>query len=99
MSKKAAMPDAEGEKFALGTAAEQAPWQEEFHRIIAEARDGAPGPDTADPSRNIGLRLPRNDVLYKVRGRAKYAANISLDGMLHGAFARSPHACARNPLG
>ena len=95
MSKKAAMPDAEGEKFALGTAAEQAPWQEEFHRIIAEARDGAPGPDTADPSRNIGLRLPRNDVLYNVRGRAKYAANISLDGMLHGAFARSPHACAR----
>jgi CO/xanthine dehydrogenase Mo-binding subunit len=93
MNEKACM--GEGEKFALGTAEEQAPWQDEYHRIVAAARARAPGLDAADPSRSIGLRLPRHDVLYKVRGRARYAANITLDGMLHGAFARSPHACAR----
>ncbi len=93
MSGKAGMAEGEGEKFALETAEEQAPWQDAYHRIVAEAR--GPGPGAADPSRAIGLRLPRNDVLYKVRGRAKYAANITLDRMLHGAFARSPHACGR----
>ena len=40
------------------------------------------------------MRLARNDTLYKVRGRARCAANLSPEGMLHCRFVRSeyPHA-------
>ena len=88
----------EGEKFALGTPEEQAHWQNEYYRIVSEAADRTPGDEgeafDGDGSW-VGMRLPRNDALYKVRGRARYAANLSPDGMLHCRFVRSEHPHAR----
>ena len=88
----------EGEKFALGSVDEQAYWQAEYARIVNDVREraqGEIGEDEINKARTLGLRLPRADVLYKVRGRARYAANVSMDGMLHARFVRSPHPHAR----
>src|SRR5262245_18276093 len=43
----------------------------------------------------IGTRPIRHDGVDKVTGRAKYGADISLPGMLHGKVLRSPYAHAR----
>ena len=43
----------------------------------------------------IGTRPIRHDGVDKVTGRAKYGADITLPGMLHGKVLRSPHAHAR----
>ncbi|MFV0382393.1 xanthine dehydrogenase family protein molybdopterin-binding subunit [Paracoccus sp. (in: a-proteobacteria)] len=43
----------------------------------------------------VGTRPLRPDGLDKVTGRARYGADFSLPGMLHGAVVRSPHAHAR----
>ena len=43
----------------------------------------------------VGSRPIRHDGYDKVTGRARYAADISLPGMLHGKVLRSPHAHAR----
>lgn len=43
----------------------------------------------------IGKRLARPDSLAKAVGDAKYVADMSLPGMLHGKILRSPHAHAR----
>ena len=43
----------------------------------------------------IGTRPIRHDGLEKVTGQARYGADISLPGMLHGKVLRSPHAHAR----
>ena len=51
--------------------------------------------ETNMPYRLIGTRPNRPDGLDKVTGRARYGADISLPGMLHGAVVRSPHAHAR----
>lgn len=45
--------------------------------------------------RYVGRSVPRNDVLDKVRGRARYAANFSMPGMLHGRFLRSTYPYAK----
>src|SRR5271154_957539 len=45
--------------------------------------------------RVIGTRPIRHDGADKVTGRAKYGADFSLPGMLHGKILRSPHAHAR----
>jgi CO/xanthine dehydrogenase Mo-binding subunit len=45
--------------------------------------------------RVIGSRPIRHDGLEKVTGRAKYGADYSFPGMLHGKVLRSPHAHAR----
>ena len=88
----------EGEKFALGTIEEQEHWQNEYYRIVSQAAERTPG-DEGDPIEGdgpwVGMRLPRNDALYKVRGRARYAANLSPEGMLHCRFVRSEHPHAR----
>jgi CO/xanthine dehydrogenase Mo-binding subunit len=78
----------EGEKFALGTEAEQRPWQSAYRTMVK-------GFEGAGDSNYVGRSVPRNDVLYKVRGKAKYAANISFPGMLHARFVRSTHPYAR----
>ncbi len=83
----------DGEKFALGSPEEQRPWQSAYRSMI-DALTGKPAKDAAG-RRYVGRSLPRNDVLYKVRGKARYAANISLPGMLHGCFVRSPHPYAK----
>ena len=88
----------EGEKFALGTVDEQAHWQAEYHRLVrdtVERERAFPGRDADAGPRTIGMRIPRNDALYKVRGRARYAGNVEMEGMLHGRFVRSPHPHAR----
>jgi xanthine dehydrogenase molybdenum-binding subunit len=45
--------------------------------------------------RVIGTRPVRHDGFDKVTGRAKYGADYSFPGMLHGRVLRSPHAHAR----
>ena len=44
---------------------------------------------------NIGKRLPRVDGVVKATGEAKYAADLSLPGMLRGKMLRSPFPHAR----
>jgi len=43
----------------------------------------------------VGTRPMRHDALDKVTGRARYAADVHITGMLHGKILRSPHAHAR----
>ena len=43
----------------------------------------------------VGTRPIRHDGADKVMGRARYAADIHLPGMLHGKILRSPHSHAR----
>ena len=45
--------------------------------------------------RLVGTRPDRPDGLDKVTGRARYGADFTLPGMLHGAVVRSPHAHAK----
>ena len=56
-------------------------------------------PDLTVAGRNefrvIGTRPIRHDGVEKVTGRAKYGADYSFPGMLHGKVLRSPHAHAR----
>ena len=43
----------------------------------------------------IGSRPDRPDGLDKVTGKARFGADFSMPGMLHGAILRSPHAHAK----
>ena len=43
----------------------------------------------------VGTRPVRHDGLDKVTGKARYAADLVLPGMLHGHILRSPHAHAK----
>ena len=43
----------------------------------------------------VGTRPVRHDGPDKVMGRARYAADVHLTGMLHGKILRSPHPHAR----
>ncbi len=43
----------------------------------------------------VGTRPIRHDGLDKVTGRAKYGADVSMSGLLHGKLLRSPHAHAK----
>ncbi len=43
----------------------------------------------------VGKRVPRIDSVEKVRGEAKYTADLTLTGMLYGKILRSPHPHAR----
>ena len=45
--------------------------------------------------RVVGTRPIRHDGADKVTGRARYAADIALPGLLHGKILRSPHPHAR----
>ncbi len=45
--------------------------------------------------RVVGTRPIRHDGLDKVTGRARYGADITMPGLLHGRILRSPHAHAR----
>ena len=85
----------DGEKFALGTSDEQRPWQAAYRSMIDAMTGKTAVEDSIAGHRYIGRSLPRNDVLYKVRGKARYAANISVPNMLHGCFVRSMHPYAR----
>ncbi|MCP4378897.1 MAG: molybdopterin-dependent oxidoreductase, partial [bacterium] len=73
----------------------QLPWQNEYHRLVNDVRDQSVATEAiGGQARNVGCRLPRNDALYKVRGKARYAGNLYLENMLHGRYVRStePHA-------
>lgn len=43
----------------------------------------------------LGQRVVRKDAIEKVKGEARFVADIQLPGMLHARFLRSPHAHAR----
>ncbi len=49
----------------------------------------------AGPRAVVGRPATRQYGLERVRGEARFTADISLPGMLHAAFLRSPHAHAR----
>jgi xanthine dehydrogenase molybdenum-binding subunit len=58
--------------------------------------NGQNGKNGAAPKyRVIGTRPIRHDGADKVTGRAKYGADYTFPGMLHGKILRSPHAHAR----
>src|SRR5438270_1372882 len=44
---------------------------------------------------SIGVSVARRDGVPKVRGATRYAADVHLDGTLHGAILRSPYPYAR----
>ncbi len=80
------------DKAGLGSTEDHAHWQKAY-QALADAH--ADEPLGADGLRYVGSSVPRKDVLYKVRGKAAYAANLSFPGMLHGCFLRSTHPYAR----
>ena len=47
------------------------------------------------PLNVVGRPAPRGDGLQRARGEAVYTADLRLNGMLHAAVLRSPHAHAR----
>jgi CO/xanthine dehydrogenase Mo-binding subunit len=47
------------------------------------------------PQAIVGRDATRKDALERVRGEAKYTADLQLPGMLHAAILRSPYAHAR----
>ena len=47
------------------------------------------------PLNVVGRPAPRGDGLLRARGEAVYTADLRLNGMLHAAVLRSPHAHAR----
>ena len=49
---------------------------------------------SVDKFKYIGTRAKRPDGVEKVTGRARFGADITLPGMLHGQVLRSPHAHA-----
>ncbi|HZV48537.1 MAG TPA: molybdopterin-dependent oxidoreductase [Candidatus Dormibacteraeota bacterium] len=61
------------------------------------AASGRPRPrrDPPSPHRVVGHSLPRTDALEKVTGRAAYAYDLRLPGMVYGEILRSPHPHAR----
>ena len=88
----------DGIKYALGPAEEQAHWQNAYRRLVdqalIEAHGGSPDASVAE-TRYIGVPTPRNDAIYKVRGRAEFVGNLLPEGVLHGRFVRSVHPRAR----
>ena len=52
-------------------------------------------PDSERKFKQVGSRPIRHDGLDKVTGRARFGADLDLPGMVHGVFARSPHAHAK----
>ena len=53
-----------------------------------------PGSPETQNFKVIGTRPVRHDGVDKVTGRAKYGADYTFPGMLHGRVLRSPHAHA-----
>src|SRR6185437_13349817 len=49
----------------------------------------------AGPQTIVGRDATRKDAPERVRGEARYTADVQLPGMLHAALLRSPHAHAR----
>jgi CO/xanthine dehydrogenase Mo-binding subunit len=47
------------------------------------------------PLTTVGQKVPRIDALERIRGQARYTADIQLPGMLHTAVLRSPYARAQ----
>lgn len=52
-------------------------------------------PGAQPPHFTLGIELPQVNHQAKVLGRAQYAGDIKMPGMLHGAILRSPYAHAR----
>ena len=63
----------------------------------AELKQGRARSNWSDKgqARGIGATVQRKDTPATVDGSAKYAADLKMDGMLHGRVLRSPHHHAR----
>ncbi len=59
------------------------------------AKKGDANGQRANGFKVIGTRPIRHDGLDKVTGRAKFAPDVQMAGLLHGKILRSPHAHAR----
>src|ERR1700753_1788210 len=65
------------------------------HRGRGDRRSAIPGACTMNaPLGIVGANLPRKDALDKVSGRAEYAVDLALPGMLHAKVLRSSRAHA-----
>lgn len=70
----------------------------EFEGEISEELalvEGRDAPRLRPATTVIGARTARVDGIQRVTGRARYTQDLSLPGMLHARFLRSPHARAR----
>jgi putative selenate reductase molybdopterin-binding subunit len=63
--------------------------------IMAASGQARARQDPPSPHRVVGRSLPRTDALEKVTGRAAYAYDMRLPGMVYGEILRSPHPHAR----
>ncbi|MBO0688111.1 MAG: molybdopterin-dependent oxidoreductase [Candidatus Dormibacteraeota bacterium] len=63
--------------------------------IMAASGQPRPRQDPPSPYRVVGRSVPRTDALEKVTGRAAYAYDVRLPGMVYGEILRSPHPHAR----
>src|SRR5258708_21385306 len=64
-------------------------------REIREVKNAMAASTTTGNFKVIGTRPIRHDGVDKVTGRARYGADYSFPGMLHGKVLRSPFAHAR----
>ena len=66
-----------------------------YRKILEAVSAAAGGHQQGKPRptghRYVGRSVPRADAREKVRGVARYGADLALPGMLWAAFARSPH--------
>jgi xanthine dehydrogenase molybdenum-binding subunit len=69
--------------------------KESAKKSAAGKGNGAPQGDGNGQYKVIGTRPIRHDGADKVTGRAVYANDVHLTGMVHGRILRSPHAHAR----
>ncbi len=70
----------------------------EFEGEISEELalvDGRDAPRISGETAIVGSPIARVDGIQRVTGRARYTQDITLPGMLHAGFLRSPHARAR----
>jgi xanthine dehydrogenase D subunit len=77
-------------------------WRAQHPRAVPHTGAGAGTPPVLDEAAeqvtrdgHVGARLTRSDGPAKVSGRFEYSSDLAVEGMLHGATVRSPHASAR----
>jgi CO/xanthine dehydrogenase Mo-binding subunit len=66
-----------------------------FEEVWLVVEEDALDPWPDGPQTIVGRDATRKDALERIRGEARYTADIQLPGMLHAALLRSPHAHAR----
>jgi aerobic-type carbon monoxide dehydrogenase small subunit (CoxS/CutS family) len=95
------LPDAPGRAGAVDRPPRAVPTGALDSAGVGPARAGSASPEPrggraeATPFRVVGRSVRRLDAPEKVTGRARYASDLSLAGMLHARLLRSPYPHAR----